>query len=341
MMTAVFGDRGIGKTYILAQECYRRYRQGYMIVTNFDFVYSHINYADRSPEDFYKLLAEILTFKERGFETWLLFGGFKHTGIFIAIDEGHLFFSADLWKRYQQEPVFQDVIRVLAQARKLDIEIWYTTQDPAKIDKNWRRYTEDWIRFRPFFPLRKKVLIKHEKYPIYKRELRHLIPLVWMEWHNLDHEHPQVDYTTVTDEDGFVSWSSKSTLLKRRLRRSGWLDSFPYKLYDSNEILSVNIDRPELLDFQNLQKLTVVEHTFAYERFPTFKKILKKIFGIFKLRLYFLRARDEAYPTRLRLESVNIGEIPKGSTKKITSLMPEAILSIKEAAAIRAKSLAE
>ena len=174
MMTAVFGDRGVGKTFILAKECYKRYKQGYLVVTNFDFVYSHINYANRSPEEFYKVLAEILTFKERGLETWLLFGGFKHTGIFIAIDEGHLFFSADLWKRYQSEPVFQDVIRVLAQARKLDIEIWYTTQDPSKIDKNWRRYTEDWIRFRPVFPFRRKILIKHPKYPIYTREIRYL-----------------------------------------------------------------------------------------------------------------------------------------------------------------------
>jgi len=343
MMTAIFGDRGIGKTYILAQEAYRRYKQGYLIVTNFDFVYANINYSDRSPDDFYKLLREILLFKERGMEFWQIYGGFQHTGIFIAIDEGHLFFSADLWKRYQNEEIFQDVIRVLAQARKLDIEIWYTCQDPAKIDINWRRYTEDWIRFTPLFSLRKKVLIKHEKYPIYKRELRHLIPIMRMEWHRLDHTHPVVDYSTITDEAGNRHWSNRATMLTWKFRRSGWLDPFPYTLYDSNEILSVNINRQDLLEFNELEKLNIVPHSYRYESFPTFKKVLRwfglgKIFGTRWVRR-FVRSKNEEYPIRYSLEKVELGEIPKGNVKKIALLQPRAILSTQEAARHRAKSL--
>lgn len=336
MMTAIFGDRGIGKTYILAQEAYRRYRQGYFIVTNFDFAYAHVNYSDKSPEEFYELLREILLFKERGFEAWSLYGGFSHTGIFIAIDEGHLFFSADLYKKYQTEPIFQDVIRVLAQARKMDIEIWYTCQDPQKIDKNWRRYTEDWIKFRPFLNWRKKVLLKHEKYPIYSRELRHIFPLMWMEWHKLDHEHPAVDYTTVTDPEGNVTWSSKSTLLARKLRRSGWMDPFPYTLYDSNEILSVNVNKQELAEFPNLSKLHVVPHTYRYERFPSFKKLLQKI-GFKKFRIS--RLWNAELPTRYKLEKTPSLEVPKGTTKKISTRQKTDVLTERDAARHRAASV--
>jgi len=310
MMTAICGDRGIGKTYLLADECYERYKQGYFIVTNFDFVYSNINFSSRSPDDFYKLLRQILLFKERGFDPYDLFAGFRHTGIFIAIDEGHLFFSADLWKRYQTDETFQDVLRVLAQARKLDIEIFYTTQDPAKIDVNFRRYTEDWIRFRPLLNLRKKIMIRHESKPIFRRELRHIIPLVWKEWHNLKYDAPVFDYSTIKDENGFMHLAKTSTLIKRRLRRMGSLKPFPYKLYDSNEILSVGLHKTDLADFEDLAKLVVVPYTFKRERFPTIKKILR-------------RARNDAkYPTRYRLPYVKLGNIPQGIVKKISLLMP-------------------
>jgi hypothetical protein len=352
MMSAIFGDRGIGKTYILAQEAYRRYKMGYFIITNFDFAYAHVNYSNKSPEEFYELLREILLFKERGFETWNLYGGFRHTGIFIGIDEGHLFFSADLWKRYQDQPAFQDIIRVLAQARKLDIEIWYTCQTPDKIDLNWRRYTEDWIRFTPVFPFRRKILIKHEKYPIYKREIRHLIPFMREERHKLDHKNPQVDYSTVTDENGVTHFSSKSTVIDRRWRRSGWLDPFPYTLYDSNEILSVNIDRQELIEFKALEKLEIIPHSYRYERFPTIKKLLRWIRSLWLFRWIKIiesvwksffpqgwEAWDAKLPTRFSLEKSTIGEIPTGTQKKIANRQPHAILSAEEAARHRAKSL--
>jgi len=341
-MTAIFGERGIGKTFILAQECYRRYRKGFLIITNFDFVYSHINYSHRSPEDFYALLREILLFKERGLEAWNIYGGFHHTGIFIAIDEGHLFFSADLWKRYQDEPLFQDVIRVLAQARKMDIEIWYTCQDPAKIDINWRRYTEEWIKFRPVIPLRRKILIQHEKYPIYRRELRHIIPLMWMEYHALTTQNPTPNYSIAKDENGVMHWSPQSTMIRRHFRRSGWLDPFPYKLYDSNEILSVNLNRQELLDFSNLEKLNIIQHTYRHERFPTIKGFFrwlreKPFFGWLKIVSRWIRSWEESYPIRYFLEKVNLGEIPKGTTKKIAKNQEIKILPEKIAAQQRAK----
>jgi len=313
-MTSVFGDRGIGKTYHLAQEAYRRYQQGFFIITNFDFAYAHINYSDKSPEQFIELLGEILRFKENRHDAFDIFPSFRHTGIFIAIDEGHLFFSADMWKRYQSDEKFQNIIRVLAQARKLDIEIWYTTQDPAKIDKNWRRYTEEWIKLTPFFAMRKKVNIQHASKPIFKREIRHTFPLLWMEWHKLDADNPVINYATIKDEEGFSHLSEQSTLIRRRLRRCGWLDPFPYKLYDSNEILSVNFGESMEKDYPLLRETTIIPHTFQYERFPTIKKLFR------------LKRNDAVLPTKFSLESVEFFNQFDVSKKTIKNLQPTATL---------------
>lgn len=270
MMTSVSGKRGIGKTYHLAKEVYRRYLEGYFIITNFSHVYSNIDFSQSTTDDFYQLLKEILLFKEMGYEICDLYPEFEHTGIFIAIDEGHLYFSADLYKRYQDDPDFQDIIKMLAQARKQDIEIWYTTQDPAKIDKNWRRYTEEYIRYVPVLNLSRKVLIPHESKPIYRREMRHMIPFVWEERHELDHNDPVFDYSKITDDQGFSSWSPKSTLLGRKLRRSGWLDPFPYRLYDSNQVLAVK-QKEVNQTFENIKNFAIVSHTFQQEKFPVLK----------------------------------------------------------------------
>ena len=137
-----------------------------------------------------------------------------------------------------------------------------------------------------------------------------------------------------------MTWSSKSTLIGwAHLYRSGWLDPFPYKLYDSNEILSVNISRPELLDFSNLAKINIVEHTFAYERYPSIKAFFRRILGWIGIKWHRLHPRDKEYPIRWVLEEVQLGKIPEGSTKRITNLMPSAVLSAREAAEIRADSL--
>jgi hypothetical protein len=273
MMTSVSGKRGIGKTYHLSKEIYQRYLEGYFIITNFSHIYSNIDASDLSPDDFYHLLREVLLFKDLGYEVSDLFPDFQHTGIFIGIDEGHLYFSADMYKRYQEEEGFQDIIRILAQARKLDIEIWYTTQDPSKIDKNWRRYTEDWVRYTPFLSMSYKKLLRHPSKPIFRRELRYPVPLVWEEWHDLDHVNPVFDYSTVTDTDGFKFLSTKSTLVKRRLKTSGWLDPFPYHLYDSNQVLAIK-KAVQGMEFNHLKDFGVIPHVTRPERFPTFKKLL-------------------------------------------------------------------
>lgn len=307
-MTSVSGKRGIGKTYHLSKEAYKRYKQKFFIITNFTHLYAHIDCSKDDPGVLYDIIRELGVFKERGFELVDLDPRFIHSGVFIGIDEAHLYFSADLYKRYQDDEQFQYVLKFLAQARKSDVEIWYSSQDPAKIDKNWRRYTEDWIRYVPVIPLYKKknILVQRSRrkdgtipLPYYRREIRYPIPLIWEEHHKLDHENPVFDYSMMRGEDGRYHLSPHSTLMGRKIVRSGWLDPFPYKLYDSYQMLAMQGD-PQEKDFEKLLKFGYIEHTFQKENFPTFKNIVKA------------KRKDSDLPVRYIRDRISLPE-PEGS----------------------------
>lgn len=271
MMTSVSGERGIGKTYHLAKEVYNHYQAGFLTITNFRHLTSHITCTNR-PDTLIEMIRELGEFKSRGFELCDLMPTFKHTGIFMAIDEAHLVFGADQWKRYGSNVKFQFIIQFLAQARKQDVNIWYSTQDPAKIDKNWRRYTDDWIRYRAVIPLRRHVLVPHPTRPIMRREVRYIIPLIWEELHNLDQDAPSFNYARHV-VDGISEWAQASTLVSRRIRLSGWLDPFPYSLYDSHEMIGLKATE-DVPDFKMLKEIAFIPNTIHRDYFPTIKRLL-------------------------------------------------------------------
>lgn len=295
MMTSVSGDRGIGKTYHLADELYNRYRAGFLCISNFKHVYSHLDMSQEDPYVLLELIRELGEFKAKGYELCDLLPSFTHTGVFMAIDEAHLFFGSDQFRRYSTDENFQFVIQFLAQARKQDVEIWYSTQDPSKIDINWRRYTEEWIRFRPVINWRKKILVKHPTRPLFRREMRHRIPFVWQEWHDIDFERPRFNYSMIKDDSGASFWAKDSTVIRRRLRRSGWMNPFPYKLYDSYQL----IGKPPRVqnEFKNLAKVAYIPHTMKYESLPTIKKLLH------------MRSKDAEPPKRFQFKDWSLPEI--------------------------------
>lgn len=320
MMISVSGKRGIGKTYHLAKVMYRRYRQNFFIISNFTHLYSHIDCSKESPEILYEIIKELGIFKERGYELCDLDPRFTHSGVFIGIDEAHLYFSADLFKRYQADASFQYILKFLAQARKSDVEIWYSVQDPAKIDKNWRRYTESYIRYVPVIPwyVKKNILIKRPKrpdgtepLPYYRREIRYPIPLVWEEHHQLDQENPVFDYSMMKMPDGSMRLSPFSTLKERKLVRAGWMDTFPYKLYDSYQMLAMQGD-PQEKDFRHLTGFSYIEHTMQKETFPTIKGILH------------LPRRDAVPPTRYVRKDLRLPE-PLGAVERSQNVLKQPV----------------
>lgn len=281
MMVSVSGKRGVGKTYMLSKKLYERYQEGFLCISNFSHVYSHIDCSQEDPKVLLDIITELGEFKDRGYELVDLDPRFEHSGVFIAIDEAHLLFSADLVKRYQSEPELQGLIRFMAQARKADIEIWYSTQDPAKVDKNFRRYTEDYIRYVPVIPYytHKDVLQQRPTTasgyvppPYYRREIRYPFPLFWEEHHTLDNENPVFNYSMVPGRFG-DTMSEKSTLDDRHLVRAGWMDPFPYKLYDSYQLINMlHTEIPS--EFENLKGYAYIPHEMKREKFPTFKRWL-------------------------------------------------------------------
>jgi hypothetical protein len=307
MMTSVSGERGIGKTYHLAKEVYEHYHRGFLTITNFRHLTSHITCHNR-PDMLIEMIKQLGEFKSRGYELCDLLPTFKHTGVFMAIDEAHLVFGADQWKRYGSDPSFQFVIQFLAQARKQDVNIWYSTQDPAKIDKNWRRYTDDWIRYTAVIPLKRHVLVPHPTRPIYRREIRYIIPLIWEELHRLDQDNPSFNYAKHTVE-GWSEWAKSATLIHRKMRLSGWLDPFPYKLYDSHEMIGLKAN-DEVSDFKMLKDIAYIPDTIYREGLPTFKRVLRS------LGLPGMTPNDEKIPSRIRFKKL---ELPLGVTPDVTA----------------------
>lgn len=291
MMTSVSGVRGIGKTYFLAKELYSRYQQGFLCVSNFRHLHAHV--VTRTKDDFFEVIRELGRFKKMGYELCDLLPTFKHTGVFIAIDEAHLLFGADEWRRYQQDDRFSFIIEFLAQARKQDVEIWYAAQDPAKVDKNWRRYTEDWIRYTAVIPIRRKVLKPHPTRPILRAEVRYLIPWMREEHHDLDYSNPVFNYSLSRDEDGYDRMAKNNTLKSSRWLLSGWMDPFPYRLYDSHEMLAMEA-LEETESFPIIRNLSFIPPVMKRERFPTFKRWLH------------LQRNDEKIPIRYDAKDIEL-----------------------------------
>lgn len=294
MMTSLSGIRGIGKTYFLSKELFKRRKANWLCISNFKHLQA--NYIlDQSKEQLVEMINEIGRLKELGYELCDLSSTFTHTGVFFAIDEAHLYFGAEDWKRYASNPKFKFVIAFLSQARKQDVEVFYSAQDPSKIDKNWRRYTEYWIRYRAVVPWRTKVLVPHPTRPIKRAEIRYRFPLMWEESHDLDYEDPVFDYSMRKDEKGYWHISKTNTIISRRLIMSGWMDPFPYKLYDSYQTIAMEgtqgaSEYQKGIDaFPLLKDLSLIPDTMGREKFPTFKKLL----GI--------KRNDEKIPTRMHV----------------------------------------
>jgi hypothetical protein len=307
MMTSVTGKRGIGKTYLLAKELYKRSQSSFFCISNFSHVYTNIDCSKEEPEYLYDIITEIGIFKERGYQMVDLDPRFIHSGVFIAIDEAHLYFSADLFSRYKSDPKFIYLLKFLAQARKTDVEIWYSTQDPAKVDINFRRYTEDYIRYVPIIPFYRKKDIWVQRpprddgttpLPYLQREIRYPLPILWEEHHKLDASNPVFNYAMIGTENGSYEHGVRSTMQDRRMVLSGWMDPFPYKLYDSNQMLAMKGD-PEEKDFRHILNFGFQDHTMKREKYPTFKKLIR------------MKRSDEEPPKRIILKDRKLPLPPK------------------------------
>jgi hypothetical protein len=291
MMTSVYGELGIGKTYHLAKEVYEHYRQGCLTITNFKHVYSRIPVRN-DPEILIEMIRQIGEFKRQGYELCDLLPTFRHGGIFMAIDEAHLTFGTEL----RDDPKMKFTLQFLSLARKQDVDIWYVVQDPAKIHKNFRRYTNDWIRYRAIIPIFRNKLVPHPTRPIERREKRLIIPWVWEERHRLDYENPVFNYAR-RYVDGIGEWAPASTIQSRRIRRTN--DPFIHRLYDSHEMVGMKLD-PENYgkeSFNLLKQVAYIPYTMFPERFPT----IKTVFG--------LRRTDMQPPTRVQVRNIDLPDV--------------------------------
>jgi hypothetical protein len=293
MMTSISGDRGIGKTAYLAKRVYEHARNGYLVFTNFSHYYSHVDLSKGKPSLVIEVIKQLGIFKERGYEPCDLIPTLKHSGIYMAIDEGHLYFPAKAGAARGDDFA---VIKFLAQARKQDVWIEYTTQHPDKIGKDWRRYTEDYVRLRAVLPFKKWILVPRFRgkgvQPVWQREMRITVPLIWEEMHKLQADSTDFNYTMRYEDGRAIGLHPSSTLQSRRMF---WQKKFYFKLYNSRQMLSMD-SKEDVVDFSELLKVSYIDtdRMMKPELFPTFKK------------LFHMRRNDEIVPIRKRVKHVTL-----------------------------------
>jgi len=278
MMVSISGERGVGKTLHLADRVYQRSKQGYFVVTNFTHSHSNLDCSGLSPEEFLHVILNIIDFKEDGYEMFNLHPSFQHTGVYVAIDEATIYFSPEMQaKLSKSDPTeYLRLLSLLAQARKYDVEIDYVVQDPAKVGKDFRRYTEHYKRFRWVFKLKHLANIPHPRLPIWRREHRHLLDVIWEEIHDLDADNPKFNYSTVTDEHGVQKWAEASTLLERHLRLTGRYKKHILKMYNSYQPVATR-QKQYSKEFSPLRNFRVIPDTYKRDPLPTLKRLLRSL----------------------------------------------------------------
>lgn len=306
MMVSISGQRGVGKTLHLAERVYKRSKQGYFTITNFSHAFSNLDCSGLSPEEFLDVILNVIDFKDNGYEMFNIHPSFKHTGVYVAMDEATIYFSPEMQSKLSKSnpEKYTRLLNLLAQARKYDIEIDYVVQDPAKVGKDFRRYTEHYIRFRWILKLKRLAYVPHPRLPIYRREHRHLLDFVWQETHELDAENPKFNYSTITDENGIHKWAESSTLIERKIRTTGRYKRRYLRMYNSYQPVAVKqLDYNK--EFSPLRSFRLIEQGFDKERFPTFKKWL----GI--------KPKDASLPKKIGFPDLVIP--PKDERNKIIS----------------------
>lgn len=308
-MTSISGERGVGKTLFLAEKVYNKSQEGYLTVTNFTHTHSALDCSSLTPVEFWQTVSDLIAFKEAGFEPWDIHPSFWHTGVYIAIDEGTLYLSPDQQKRMQQNnpEAYDRMLNLLAQARKYDVEIDYVVQDPAKIGKDFRRYTELYIRLRWLLKMRRKILIQHPSGRGYRRELRNFLDVIKVEVHELDNENPVFNYKKVPDKNGDMQWSETSTVIDTEWKLTGRFKKHIYRMFNSYQPMAVNTQN-DRTEFPFLEKITITLAPFKREKFPTFKKWIR-FFTFGKISIPNI---DQFLPPKYRLEKIIL---PKVETK--------------------------
>lgn len=258
MMECWCGDRGSSKTYNISSEIMEKRKDGYFIISNMWHEDADVIISKKRPEDVFEVIKEILVLKNRGYEMVDFSPEYTHTGIYLVIDEAHLFFSADLYKRYSK-PENAYLINFMSQARKIDCHAVLSVQDPSKLDKNWRRYVEDYYECVPLVPIRYwkkswKTTVKGNE--CYSRVMRYPIPIAKVIKHKLKAEQPYFSEQQFGDPSGF------GTRVNIRLRRFGWLRPAPYKKYNSQELIGVDVDNINLVDFPILKSFSTPSQRF-------------------------------------------------------------------------------
>ncbi len=324
MMISISGERGVGKTLYLAERVYRRRKEGYFTVTNFSHSHSNLDCSGLSPEEFLDVILNIIDFKDNGYEMFNIHPSFRHTGVYVAMDEATIYFSAEMQSRLAKKnpKKYERLLNLLAQARKYDVEIDYVVQDPAKVGKDFRRYTEHFIYLRWLFKIKRLANVPHPRLPIFRREHRHLLDIIWMEVHDLDAENPVRNYRTISDENGIAQWSESSTLISRSLRLTGKYKKKYLRMYNSYQPVAVKQEMYSK-EFSPLKSFRIMTD-IARENLPTFKAMLRAV-GI------RVRNRDAELPPKIGFTDIVLPSYdPKNKIISEVQTQEIAILDVEE-----------
>lgn len=144
-MIGYFGFRGSGKTLSLVHDMYRRFKANTDLVV---FTNTPLLFPEHKGKKLKQHLFNGLLDLESFFAFALTDGDLllkKET--IVLIDEANLVLPSRLFAKL---PSF--VLSFLAESRKLNTDIFFTTQHPVRVDKILRELTETWIHCRRIIP---------------------------------------------------------------------------------------------------------------------------------------------------------------------------------------------
>lgn len=159
------GRPGTGKTYCLTKNLIRYLKQKDIVLCNYKlFVNSENLYYWKTVEDLKRMIrndGEIMQKAEREGKT-----------VIVGMDEAHVYFNSRKWKDLPE-----DMLRLLAQHRKLGLHIEGTVQHVNRLDVVMRELIDFWYTYENgyFFFIRWEFDLdqdKQKKYPLTKRWIR-------------------------------------------------------------------------------------------------------------------------------------------------------------------------
>lgn len=284
MLTIISGEWGTGKTKYLVERMEKDYRSNVYTVSNFNCAFASLDCSKDPPDVFLWKLGMLVEMKLRGVNIGNIIPLYRLDRISVYIDEGALYFSPEQQERMRKkdEYSYQRFQTLLAQVRKLNINVFVTCQTIGRLGKDIRRVCDDYMHLRWVLPMPYYVYSQSERDHTIREELRYRVRLQWIEHHMVSADDPQYNYRKTLDvSTGRWVYAESSTLVGKPKIRSDYGKDYQYGCYHSYEPIGISVEEYKDFDSSSVDFSFILKDScyimkgYRKDNFPTFKRFLR------------------------------------------------------------------